>query len=55
MCGFLLALIEQERPMGFICISPAIVTKYVLTDAQLVLCSFQFTCNLSVNYRKDFK
>jgi len=22
MCGFLLALIEQERPMGFICISP---------------------------------
>jgi len=30
MCGFLLALIEQERPMGFICISP-VMYEFVRT------------------------
>jgi hypothetical protein len=27
MCGFLLALIEHERSMGFICISPVFVAR----------------------------
>jgi hypothetical protein len=65
MCGFLLALIEQERPMGFICISPIIAQKFVvsLSFSLFSLESFPHSSYVPVvaatttnkNYRKSFK
>jgi hypothetical protein len=40
MCGFLLALIEQERPMGFICISPVIAQNLYLLVQLAASCIF---------------
>jgi hypothetical protein len=41
MCGFLLALIQQEHFMGFICISPMFIAKSVIVRIGFTLPQFK--------------
>jgi hypothetical protein len=51
MCVFLLALIEQERPMGFICISPGKYEIFCNTRQQIhAVFSSVATCKLSEGF-----